>query len=55
MINLLTLDDIIEAIGANTFLDDLLARMTAEELIATVDEIATEHGIEATIRSGAQQ
>jgi len=49
MINLLTLDEIIEAIGVNTFVDELLARMTAEDLIATVNEIAAEHGLEATI------
>lgn len=57
MINLTKLNNIIEGIGANTFIDDLLARMTTEDLITTVNEIAAGHGIgiEATIGEEAQQ
>ena len=52
MINLLTMDKIIEGIGANVFIDELLSRMTAEELITTVNEIAEEQGLDVTIDGG---
>ncbi|WP_313469022.1 hypothetical protein [Carnobacterium sp.] len=46
MINLTVLNNIIEAVGANTFIDDLVGRMTAEDAIAAIESIAAENGLD---------
>lgn len=52
MTNLTILNSIIEAVGANTFIDELLSRMTAEDLVVIVNEIAEAHGLDVTMQGG---
>lgn len=49
MINSTVLDNIIEAVGHNFFIDELLGRMSKDELISTINEIAQSQGLEVNV------